>query len=694
MNLQEEADGYRVYEMTQIIDEFKRYKTANPFIDYFYVYSKENDFALSYTGKYESRLLYDLYHSQTNGTYEEWLKFINDDYNKEYMLLARKTSTGEVKNSLAYIQSVPNKDIGTYKGTLVIMLDMKQIMQLLGNSKWSNSGTVFIIDENNRILASTSNLPDSHGILSYEKLNAASGSMRNKLDGNDMVILAIDSTVAKWKYVSLIPSEVFYIKAKLVRNVTVISTLFCIVIGSVIAYAFTRKNYGPLKNIVDVIIDKEKIRISKNINEYSFIKNTVLNAIERKNEAFHKLRRQNSVLKTNFLLKLMKGSISSVIPLEESFENYDIKFISDFFAVILFVIEDYGVLEKDGSSHLEDIHLARLMVENVAEELLNRNSRAFIVQEDDIIACLVNIDSERVGSYKEDMMSAIHETAQFIKANCGITCSVAVSQCHQGYYGISLAYSEAMTAMEYRIVMGTGKIIEYDNVMEKSDHFNRHTFSIEVEQRFINCIKAGDFKKAQNMMQEFINENFYKSIMPIQMTKCLMFSMVNTMINAVRELCILYNRDFILSLNPIERLLECKTIEEFEIQMNTILASVEEFIKNSSLNKDEELWKKVIDYIEENYSDINLSVAFLAEHFDVNPSYLVTYFKGKTGSGLLEFINKTRVAKAKQLLLETNTSLNDIAERVGYYSSNTLIRVFKKIEGITPGKFRENSSQP
>jgi YesN/AraC family two-component response regulator len=45
--------------------------------------------------------------------------------------------------------------------------------------------------------------------------------------------------------------------------------------------------------------------------------------------------------------------------------------------------------------------------------------------------------------------------------------------------------------------------------------------------------------------------------------------------------------------------------------------------------------------------------------------------------------------KAKQLMLETKLSINEISEKVGIINVNSFIRIFKKYEGVTPGKYRE-----
>lgn len=59
------------------------------------------------------------------------------------------------------------------------------------------------------------------------------------------------------------------------------------------------------------------------------------------------------------------------------------------------------------------------------------------------------------------------------------------------------------------------------------------------------------------------------------------------------------------------------------------------------------------------------------------------------GIGLLDYINQYRVKKAAAALGSTQDSIQKIAENCGFLNCNTFIRVFKKYEGVTPGRYRE-----
>ena len=87
------------------------------------------------------------------------------------------------------------------------------------------------------------------------------------------------------------------------------------------------------------------------------------------------------------------------------------------------------------------------------------------------------------------------------------------------------------------------------------------------------------------------------------------------------------------------------------------------------------------------YPDISqLSVSFVAEHFGLSISNLSHRFKGQTGVNISNYIVAKRIEYSKRLLTETNMSLSEIAGKLSYCHTNSFMRVFKSVVGMTPGE--------
>jgi two-component system response regulator YesN len=104
------------------------------------------------------------------------------------------------------------------------------------------------------------------------------------------------------------------------------------------------------------------------------------------------------------------------------------------------------------------------------------------------------------------------------------------------------------------------------------------------------------------------------------------------------------------------------------------------------LNKAKAL-KSLNDFVDRNCNHIN-SVKDITKALGVNYNYFRKIVKMKTGVPLKEFLSRSKIEKAKKILIETDKKLLDIAHKVGFKSAEGFIKSFIKLEGKTPTEYR------
>ena len=98
-------------------------------------------------------------------------------------------------------------------------------------------------------------------------------------------------------------------------------------------------------------------------------------------------------------------------------------------------------------------------------------------------------------------------------------------------------------------------------------------------------------------------------------------------------------------------------------------------------------YARLTAYIRNEYmNDISLDSA--GEALNMSPSYIGLVFRKVGGTSFLKYLTDIRMEEAKRLLSTTDLTLREIGQRVGIENQNTLIRTFKKAEGVTPGQYR------
>lgn len=96
----------------------------------------------------------------------------------------------------------------------------------------------------------------------------------------------------------------------------------------------------------------------------------------------------------------------------------------------------------------------------------------------------------------------------------------------------------------------------------------------------------------------------------------------------------------------------------------------------------------VRSYIDQNFVN-KISLESVAKQFSVNKSYLLRLFKENTGLTVNNYILQKRILMSKNELRFSNKTLDVIAQECGLEEANYFIRMFKKIEGMTPGEYRK-----
>lgn len=129
--------------------------------------------------------------------------------------------------------------------------------------------------------------------------------------------------------------------------------------------------------------------------------------------------------------------------------------------------------------------------------------------------------------------------------------------------------------------------------------------------------------------------------------------------------------------------------QNFANLCSTLLTTIKEMIApdiNSSENTNE-LWKKILDYIEKNYTK-KIQAKDICSTLYISQRTLYNVSKANTGETFFEYLTHFRIEKAKHLLLTTPMSLPDIADKIGLKDHYYFNKVFKKHTGVTPYKYK------
>ncbi|MFE5321394.1 AraC family transcriptional regulator [Paenibacillus sp. NPDC056579] len=691
------------YDLFQVTQDLKLYKSSYPFLDSFYIYYASEDMLLLPGVTWSSTLGYQQMHQGGGVTYEQWNRLMKQIDYKGYVAMPWLGEDGILKKAVAFVKSYSTGPGQEPLGTNVILLDQSRILKPISNMQFYKEGQVLILNKNNEVLVSS-----TEGALApefpYDRLEGNSGLFYFTKDGQKMEGLYIHSALSELKYVSVIPSRLYWKKAEQVRNLTYMSILISLAGGIVLTYFFLRKNYVPVRQLMQAVAGNNHNggAVGEGGNEFHFIEQSIHKTLREMDKYTAQMKQQRHVLRSHFIGRLLKGKLDTSVPLDEALTAYHMQPLSDDYAVMLLYLKERGAFFESiqGMDIGDKDMLLQFIVTNVVEELANQKHRGYAVEIDETFACLINFRAGDGESREEELLRIAREAQQFLLQRYQIHLTLSISSVHSSMSGVSEAYSEALVAMEYKLVMGTDEILAYPTIRKESEADGPvgYYYPLAVEQQWMNAMKIGDLDRAKELLDDIIARNFNgHPPLSIPLAKCLLFNLASTMVKTTNEIG--DGQGPFLRNHPksIEQLLSCESVKEMQGMLTEMLEKVcsytsdkrQQNIQQARQETLKGLVAEVTAYIEEHYHDANLNISMIGEHMDMKATYVSKLFKDQTGGGLLEFINKVRIEKAKSMIVEQKKSVTDVAALVGFNDPNAFIRTFKKYEGITPGKYKE-----
>lgn len=245
---------------------------------------------------------------------------------------------------------------------------------------------------------------------------------------------------------------------------------------------------------------------------------------------------------------------------------------------------------------------------------------------------------------------------------------------------LSKSYSTAKKLKKYILTEGTNKCVYKEKLKDVKEHNKSFKEEIEHINKLIIEKNISDLEKYISSIldnKELTPKNIYDFSIKV-------IILIDNISNEFK-LDQKYGKDSLS--NTIIKLCNESTRESVKA---FIIREIEELIEAMYVNiiKYSPVVQQIVNAINDRYYE-ELSLKTLAHQYNINSSYLGQIFSKETGTSFSEYLNKIKNMKAKELILNTNMRINDIAKEVGYIDTSYFYRKFKKYYGVSPSTLRE-----
>lgn len=218
------------------------------------------------------------------------------------------------------------------------------------------------------------------------------------------------------------------------------------------------------------------------------------------------------------------------------------------------------------------------------------------------------------------------------------------------------------------------------------------SYPFKKENELMDAMIDGDKENANRLLNDLLGHIFFFSGGDFAVIRARVFELLVLLSRAAVEGGADATDIFSKNVAYFDEINHIKTLDDLCLWLVEIMNQLTDYVFRFTDVKHVDIIRKSVDYIRRNYAS-KLTLEEVASYVYLSPSYFSKVFKDEMELNFNAYLNKIRIEKAKQLLTDKRIKLIDVAGLVGFEDQSYFSKVFKKITGQTPGKFRETGKK-
>lgn len=645
-----------------------KYSNTN-ILDDIYLYIDKTDYIVTTYDLYRTSL-YFARALDEEITYEDWILQLKNEQNYQHYIASDK--------KIKCIQRVPFGTTGSSKGAIVCNLSKERLKSYFDNVSIENGASLFITDAQGNLLFTLSNEAEVLPVISEKNSNKQ--VFEQNINGTKSTVFNISSTGTGWNYLLVLPKKV--IMKRLTTLKVIISVLFCaaLIIGMVISYYMAKKSGKPIEDAKKKLIDMDEDIDVADITSISSLSGTLTHIMSQKQLLASELEKQKPYLEAALFQKLIKGEFANQKEIRYICQRTHIDLEAESYWVIscrFFGNNDMFNLDEQT---IEDVNLLKILLKENIQNLIHE--RMFFYDLDQLTLTIILPGNE---STHEQIKDSIGKVSQQITEEYGVTPYWGISEECKNLLQLWRAFVQSKSALKKGIQEGAQNLIEYNEVTQDE---TTYYYPQVLEQQLMGYVKEGNREGIKKQLDIVYIENFESRHLSEITVDKLYTEMKGTILKLTRQ------DDTQFYIESISKYMTLKDDESAKIcfsKITDLYMGISATYSEEKKVQQSKLIHRIMDYINQEYSNPNLGLGMIASNFNISEGYVSSLFKEQAGINFTEYVEKQRIDKACELLKTSNQSINDISEQIGYNSVQSFRRAFKRLHGFSPSELRKKS---
>ncbi|WP_319563102.1 helix-turn-helix domain-containing protein [Marispirochaeta sp.] len=582
----------------------------------------------------------------------------------------------------------------TINGALIVNISERRIREYFLGAGLNTSGELLVIDNVGTVLThpDQKEFGSDYSGYSYAKRilesDQSEGVFIDTIGETKHLVSYITHPTWEWHFINITPYDTIFADLNDFLNAAVIVFLLLASLAVLLAYVSSRNIYSPISRLFHYsLLLKEKYKESdltdyrKKPGELQELDRIFKQIAKRVEDADHYLEDFREFNKKEVFKNLLLGELD-LGELESHTEFIKSELDTGPYMLSVVRLDDY----KNIIVALNAEEVTRLF--NIIHELISHylpfNHYFLHIRTDQAcIVCNLNTFTHDTGTCNETIRELFASLKEGIRVQLGYTITIALSNVFTDIDEFHSEYKRTFQASQYRFRFGHNACIHVREIAAR-DKKNYLLPEKEIDKMF-NEVKLGrisEVEKILNCVFSEVREYNYEDF-----TYLVQFMTYKTrkVIEEVKESLV---QAYINLAGLIDEIESFETLEQIQNKFLEIYTLLIDNFQTKQSNKALQLAEKARQYIDDNYTDVNLCSEGIADIMGFSTHYIRYTFRNVFDVSIMEYINSKRLDFCKRQLKETRHPIKKIYKLAGYSNYSYFFTLFKKKTGLTPNQYK------
>ncbi|MBN2626309.1 MAG: AraC family transcriptional regulator [Spirochaetales bacterium] len=670
-------DGRFYYKMAGVVKNLNSHILTRAFFAGYFVYLPESGQVLVNNTSYEGGFFFDRMIDYGNYTKEDWLRNLKGE---RHMLTFLPADTfhleGYQVNRIPVLIRFPiHYKPGTYC-LVVIFLNNDIFNEYLSRVQISEDVSIYVSTREGVPITRLGGSEEEFALISDEA-GSEEGERISTRDGRKLMV-TVHSDYSDLTYRVLTPEPVLLHRLHYIRNMAMVISSFTLLVGILLSLFFSSRNAKPLSKIQDVLRNTSADEEGEIRDPFETLQNSISSLVSDNSSLNDRVAMQRAHLREMTLLRILNGEFKNLQDIKRSIDFLSLNIAADLYTVVC--INLFPSEESQSMNTVEEGLLGRLLL----DELLLQHECScrihIITLGESEYSLIFSWNDQSADESRGTTERLMKESVEILRREYGLIPVWGGGTFVDSLELMSQSYDNARDVLNRIDTDRSGQGRWY--IPSERNTTDIH-YSLEVENRILYLARAGEYDSFLTVYKSNIEKNSH--LFHDRKLRGYYFDLLrNTFYrmdlnnSLFSELC--------LKMQGIDVSREADLVVE---EIREVYSEICRFISDNKKSRNDRLKDEILDYLRENYRDINISLISVSSRFNMSSGYLSHFFKEQTGTNFSTYLEDFRIGKAIEILERENRKIQDLIEDVGYSNVYSFRRAFKKITGLSPSQYRD-----